>query len=143
MPLLVQGVLTRRVFALISHQMRPDCSIACALSLHRRPSGFQVPISLRTCYAMSGTDLAYGAICLRACYAVSGTDVGDGATCLRACYAMSGTDLKRMVLPESFKRSASGQSTMRLCVSATRPAVMTSCTVLHMRLRLWYQFVRY
>eukprot|EP00961_Rhodomonas_salina_P144073 1939431-Rhodomonas_salina.1 len=29
------------------------------------------PISLRPCYAMSGTDLAYGAISLRPCYAMS------------------------------------------------------------------------
>eukprot|EP00961_Rhodomonas_salina_P062717 841919-Rhodomonas_salina.1 len=29
-------------------------------------------ISLRACYAMSGTDIAYGAICLRACSAMSG-----------------------------------------------------------------------
>eukprot|EP00961_Rhodomonas_salina_P303054 3941078-Rhodomonas_salina.6 len=33
----------------------------------------QVSISLRACYAMSGTDIAYGAISLRACYAMSGT----------------------------------------------------------------------
>eukprot|EP00961_Rhodomonas_salina_P139218 1873633-Rhodomonas_salina.1 len=48
---------------------------------------------LRACYAMSGTDIAYGATCLRACYAVSGTDMAHGAVCLGACYAMSGTDI--------------------------------------------------
>eukprot|EP00961_Rhodomonas_salina_P267808 3618292-Rhodomonas_salina.1 len=37
-------------------------------------------ICLRACYAMSGTDLAYGAICLRSCYAMSGTDLGYAAT---------------------------------------------------------------
>eukprot|EP00961_Rhodomonas_salina_P246315 3328190-Rhodomonas_salina.1 len=42
---------------------------------------------------MSGTDVAYGAICLRACYAISGTDIAYGAICLRACYAISGTDV--------------------------------------------------
>eukprot|EP00961_Rhodomonas_salina_P097791 1315814-Rhodomonas_salina.1 len=42
-------------------------------------------ISIRACYAMSGTVLVYAAaISLGACYAISG---------LRACYAMSGTDI--------------------------------------------------
>eukprot|EP00961_Rhodomonas_salina_P000395 5435-Rhodomonas_salina.3 len=43
-------------------------------------------------YAMSGTDLAYGAVI---CYAMSGTDLAHAgpATSLRARYAMSGTDL--------------------------------------------------
>eukprot|EP00961_Rhodomonas_salina_P021458 288128-Rhodomonas_salina.2 len=50
-------------------------------------------ICLRTSYAMSGTDIAYGDIHLRTCYAMSGTDIADSAVCLRACYAMSGTDL--------------------------------------------------
>eukprot|EP00961_Rhodomonas_salina_P141016 1898013-Rhodomonas_salina.3 len=27
------------------------------------------------CYAMSGTDIAYGAVSLRACYAMSGTEI--------------------------------------------------------------------
>eukprot|EP00961_Rhodomonas_salina_P086560 1163875-Rhodomonas_salina.1 len=43
-------------------------------------------ICVRVCYAMSGTDIAYGATCVRVCYAMS-------ATCLRACYAMSGTEM--------------------------------------------------
>eukprot|EP00961_Rhodomonas_salina_P268376 3626788-Rhodomonas_salina.1 len=34
-------------------------------------------------YAMSGTDLAYGAICLRPCYAMSGTDLAYRATRFR------------------------------------------------------------
>eukprot|EP00961_Rhodomonas_salina_P101176 1361791-Rhodomonas_salina.8 len=42
---------------------------------------------LRSCYAMSGTDLTYAAIssicCLRACYALSGTDVAYAATLLQ------------------------------------------------------------
>eukprot|EP00961_Rhodomonas_salina_P261206 3530058-Rhodomonas_salina.4 len=50
-------------------------------------------ISLRSCYAMSGTDLAYDVISLRACYARSGTDIACGTICLRACYAMSGNDI--------------------------------------------------
>eukprot|EP00961_Rhodomonas_salina_P237675 3212753-Rhodomonas_salina.1 len=40
---------------------------------------------------MSGTDLRHGDTCLRACYAMSGTDPAYGAILL--CYAMSGTDL--------------------------------------------------
>eukprot|EP00961_Rhodomonas_salina_P081115 1090819-Rhodomonas_salina.2 len=60
-------------------------------------------VCLRTCYAMSGTDIAYqdrvwtccrsldavcdgvnSAISLRACYAMSGTDIAYAAICLRA-----------------------------------------------------------
>eukprot|EP00961_Rhodomonas_salina_P178405 2406455-Rhodomonas_salina.2 len=37
----------------------------------------QVPISLRTCCAMSGTDIAYGAVRLRTCNAMSGTDLAN------------------------------------------------------------------
>eukprot|EP00961_Rhodomonas_salina_P210323 2839784-Rhodomonas_salina.2 len=37
---------------------------------------------LRACYAMSGTDLAYGTVCLRVCYAISGTDLAHAAICL-------------------------------------------------------------
>eukprot|EP00961_Rhodomonas_salina_P146898 1977328-Rhodomonas_salina.2 len=55
---------------------------------------------LLSAYAMSGTDLAYGAICLRdmplSAYAKSGTDLAYGAITLRTylwCYAKSGTDL--------------------------------------------------
>eukprot|EP00961_Rhodomonas_salina_P223757 3025635-Rhodomonas_salina.1 len=55
-------------------------------------------ICLRACYAMSGTDIVYGAIYPRVCYAMSG------------CYAILGTELayaamrclilsSRMVLP--------------------------------------------
>eukprot|EP00961_Rhodomonas_salina_P189928 2562424-Rhodomonas_salina.3 len=39
------------------------------------------------CYAMSGTDIAYAA---RVCYATSGTDILGTAG---ICYAMSGTDV--------------------------------------------------
>eukprot|EP00961_Rhodomonas_salina_P043609 586232-Rhodomonas_salina.3 len=65
-----------------------------------------------SCYAVSGTDVAYGAtrirvyrvpirsdmrggwaIVLRACYAMSSTDVAYGVIGLRARYEMSGTDL--------------------------------------------------
>eukprot|EP00961_Rhodomonas_salina_P014722 197497-Rhodomonas_salina.2 len=48
---------------------------------------------LCVCYAMSGTDIAYGATRLRACYAMSGADLPYGAIRLRACYAMCGTDI--------------------------------------------------
>eukprot|EP00961_Rhodomonas_salina_P202082 2725688-Rhodomonas_salina.1 len=41
-------------------------------------------------YAMSGTDIAHGAIGLRASYAMSGTDMT--AIDLRACNLMPGTD---------------------------------------------------
>eukprot|EP00961_Rhodomonas_salina_P221706 2997745-Rhodomonas_salina.1 len=75
------------------------------------PSALQVSpaIRLRAAYAMSGTDLAYGAVSLRSCYAMSGTDLPHAlpspyaramrcpSVCstitLRACYAMSGTDI--------------------------------------------------
>eukprot|EP00961_Rhodomonas_salina_P010310 138426-Rhodomonas_salina.1 len=63
-------------------------------------------ISLRACYAVSGTDLAYAllppyyavrstdiAISLRACCAMSGTDLAYRAIGLRPCYAMSNTDV--------------------------------------------------
>eukprot|EP00961_Rhodomonas_salina_P301482 3940481-Rhodomonas_salina.14 len=38
-------------------------------------------IRLRSCYALSGTDLAYAATCLRSCYALSRTDLAYAATC--------------------------------------------------------------
>eukprot|EP00961_Rhodomonas_salina_P156302 2104192-Rhodomonas_salina.2 len=46
-------------------------------------------------YAMSGTHIAYGGRVrsLRARCAMSGTDLACGAICLRACYAMSGLPL--------------------------------------------------
>eukprot|EP00961_Rhodomonas_salina_P102978 1384880-Rhodomonas_salina.2 len=37
-------------------------------------------ICLCACYAMPGSELAYGAICLCVCYAMSGTDIAYGAT---------------------------------------------------------------
>eukprot|EP00961_Rhodomonas_salina_P231827 3131988-Rhodomonas_salina.2 len=71
----------------------------------RRQSVGTAPLSAYACYAMSGTDIAHGAIGLRACYAMPGTDLVYGATrwresavagstvsrCMR--YAMSGTDI--------------------------------------------------
>eukprot|EP00961_Rhodomonas_salina_P019684 265045-Rhodomonas_salina.3 len=50
-------------------------------------------IGLRSCYAMSGTYIAYCAICLRSCYAMSGTYIACGDSILCADYARSGTDL--------------------------------------------------
>eukprot|EP00961_Rhodomonas_salina_P303717 3941342-Rhodomonas_salina.2 len=60
-------------------------------------------VSLRVCFAMSGTDVAYGGIALRVCCAMSGTDRAYGGITLRACcasphnlrarYAMSGTGI--------------------------------------------------
>eukprot|EP00961_Rhodomonas_salina_P279774 3779315-Rhodomonas_salina.1 len=69
-------------------------AVSCRLLLRRSPSP----------YALSGTDLAHGAISLRAvryspsawCYLPtrwSGTDLAHGAIPLRAPYALSGTDL--------------------------------------------------
>eukprot|EP00961_Rhodomonas_salina_P198332 2675854-Rhodomonas_salina.2 len=49
----------------------------------------EAPIRLRTCYAMSGTVIAYGGGCLRHVR----TDGAYRAVCLRGFYAMSGTDL--------------------------------------------------
>eukprot|EP00961_Rhodomonas_salina_P176369 2377297-Rhodomonas_salina.1 len=48
-------------------------------------------MSLRACYAMSGTGIADAGICLRACYA--GTDKAHGATCLHVRSAKPGTDV--------------------------------------------------
>eukprot|EP00961_Rhodomonas_salina_P301921 3940659-Rhodomonas_salina.3 len=59
----------------------------------------QNPSSLRTCYAMSGTDTAYAAVGLCTCYALSGTDIAYAATVQRACYAMPGTDLACAAVP--------------------------------------------
>eukprot|EP00961_Rhodomonas_salina_P301241 3940384-Rhodomonas_salina.2 len=63
--------------------------------------GMSYAIFLRTCYAVSGTDvayaskfstdLAYGAIFLCTRYAVSGTDLAYGALFLLTCHAVSGT----------------------------------------------------
>eukprot|EP00961_Rhodomonas_salina_P053835 722692-Rhodomonas_salina.2 len=38
-------------------------------------------MALRGRYAMSGTDIASGAVCLRARYAMSGTDLAYGTRC--------------------------------------------------------------
>eukprot|EP00961_Rhodomonas_salina_P118203 1590864-Rhodomonas_salina.1 len=60
-------------------------------------------ISLRECYAMSGTDLAYGGISLRTydalplrcyqCCAMSGTDLAYGATMCGTGASMCGTEI--------------------------------------------------
>eukprot|EP00961_Rhodomonas_salina_P197942 2670955-Rhodomonas_salina.6 len=44
----------------------------------------QLPIALRAPYAMSGTDVAYAAVCLRACCAMCGAGI---AYDVRSCYA--------------------------------------------------------
>eukprot|EP00961_Rhodomonas_salina_P154159 2076502-Rhodomonas_salina.1 len=78
--------------------------------LGKAEARYKTAISLRACYAMSGTDIGYIAIGLRTCYAMSGTELAyatcpvrcpvlrqrtvvKSAMCLRACYAMSGTDM--------------------------------------------------
>eukprot|EP00961_Rhodomonas_salina_P287480 3884177-Rhodomonas_salina.3 len=51
-------------------------------------------ISLRACYAMSGTDKSVAAISLRVCYAKSGDAAARGDGRISLCsYAMSGTDM--------------------------------------------------
>eukprot|EP00961_Rhodomonas_salina_P030509 410477-Rhodomonas_salina.2 len=46
---------------------------------------------------MSGTGIAHGPV-LRSCYAMSGTDIAYGAAVsLRARYAMSGTEIRLLV----------------------------------------------
>eukprot|EP00961_Rhodomonas_salina_P032704 441000-Rhodomonas_salina.5 len=62
---------------------------AYARGVRCAPRLVRPPICLRASYAVSGTDIAYGAICLRACYAMSACS----ASCLQACYPTSGTDL--------------------------------------------------
>eukprot|EP00961_Rhodomonas_salina_P305508 3941962-Rhodomonas_salina.1 len=64
-------------------------------AMSRGASGMPCPILLRACYAMSGTDLARGAISLRTAYDMSGTS----PIVLRASYARSGTDLAYCALP--------------------------------------------
>eukprot|EP00961_Rhodomonas_salina_P012479 168154-Rhodomonas_salina.3 len=65
-----------------------QCSALTALSIgENQIEGEGYAVFLRACYAMSGTDAAYGAI--RLC-AISGTDMAYGA--IRLC-AMSGTDV--------------------------------------------------
>eukprot|EP00961_Rhodomonas_salina_P212319 2867045-Rhodomonas_salina.2 len=49
-------------------------------------SPVRYPICLRASYAMSGTDMAYGASCLCASFAMSGTGRAK-------CYAIAGTDI--------------------------------------------------
>eukprot|EP00961_Rhodomonas_salina_P223721 3025222-Rhodomonas_salina.1 len=94
-------------------------------------SGTLASISLRACYAMSGTELAYGTKVLPArplpplntepAYpsfrlgigAFEGGEVNfksgssDPGSCLRACYAMSGTDLAHGAVGDFFKSYAS------------------------------------
>eukprot|EP00961_Rhodomonas_salina_P118643 1597324-Rhodomonas_salina.2 len=58
---------------------RTVCTFTLSFQRPVTPSGAGVqvsaPISLRACYAMSGTDIAYCDIALRACYAMSHTDL--------------------------------------------------------------------
>eukprot|EP00961_Rhodomonas_salina_P052333 702508-Rhodomonas_salina.6 len=46
-------------------------------------------ISLRACYAMSGTDIPHAA----SCYAMPSTDIAHSTSSLHACYATPGADL--------------------------------------------------
>eukprot|EP00961_Rhodomonas_salina_P212794 2874201-Rhodomonas_salina.3 len=46
----------------------------------RRVGGRLAATSLRACYAMSGTGIAYRDMHLRACYAMSGTGIAYGTT---------------------------------------------------------------
>eukprot|EP00961_Rhodomonas_salina_P042438 570295-Rhodomonas_salina.1 len=54
----------------------PVLSLTCVHAVHRMRSQASISaISLRACYVISGTDMAFGAICLRACYAMPGTEL--------------------------------------------------------------------
>eukprot|EP00961_Rhodomonas_salina_P283213 3827301-Rhodomonas_salina.5 len=60
------------------------------------------PISLRLCYAMSGTDVASNAIAQRSCYAMSGTDIAYRAmsgTAAIACRAGCSLLTQRITMP--------------------------------------------
>eukprot|EP00961_Rhodomonas_salina_P080677 1085378-Rhodomonas_salina.4 len=72
---------------------RPVLTVWCQLSREDDCSSVEdkVPISLRACYAMSGTVIAYDAMALRAWHAMSGTDTARSILSPRACYAMSST----------------------------------------------------
>eukprot|EP00961_Rhodomonas_salina_P305612 3941981-Rhodomonas_salina.4 len=87
----LSGTVMACVLYLPTHTLRNAryrCSGPTGLSPRRC---YRFPIGLRTCYAMSGTDLAYAA-----------TSLGQPAaqvnstTVLRSCYAMSGTDLAQL-----------------------------------------------
>eukprot|EP00961_Rhodomonas_salina_P000501 6849-Rhodomonas_salina.13 len=66
-------------------------------------------IVLRTCYAMSGTDLAHGGIVLYSCYAMSGTDLAHGGIVLRLRYAMFGADIGNAATAEKRLKTAKGE----------------------------------
>eukprot|EP00961_Rhodomonas_salina_P093040 1252478-Rhodomonas_salina.5 len=88
---------------------------------------------------MSSTDLAYGASCLRACYAVSGTDLAYGTT---SGFALA-MRCPRMVLPGADiprrhgPRLSGGSIPLSSYAPATRcPALATRCPVLTARMML-------
>eukprot|EP00961_Rhodomonas_salina_P028302 382159-Rhodomonas_salina.1 len=77
---------------LLSGFHHPRVSGVCEGGAGQRAS-VRYAISLCVCYAMSGTDVAYGVIGLRTCCVVPGTNAAYGATSLHRCSAMSGTDV--------------------------------------------------
>eukprot|EP00961_Rhodomonas_salina_P287042 3878628-Rhodomonas_salina.2 len=80
-------------------------------------------ICLQACYAMSGTDLAYGATQCQSPYA---SKAGHGVTSrisLRACYAMSGTDIAYAATSPSRPGGAA------CAYGAMRCAVLIKCMV--------------
>eukprot|EP00961_Rhodomonas_salina_P301817 3940624-Rhodomonas_salina.6 len=69
-------------------------------------SSRQVATSLRACYAMSGTEVAYGDVCVRACYAMSGTHLAENVlseygitTVMAVNMDMSGPQVSSYALP--------------------------------------------
>eukprot|EP00961_Rhodomonas_salina_P140102 1885436-Rhodomonas_salina.2 len=87
---LVQRCIVLRVRYAMSGAEREYGAYAATRLLDGRRAG---AIRLPTCYAMSGTDVAYAAMSLRACYAMSSADTASGPMSLRSCYAVSGSDL--------------------------------------------------
>eukprot|EP00961_Rhodomonas_salina_P221256 2991236-Rhodomonas_salina.1 len=69
----------------------PGADIPVASSY--RPTHVLRDVQVLSGYAMSGTDVAYGAIGLRAFYAMPGTDVACGAT--RHCPTSSSSSVLR------------------------------------------------
>eukprot|EP00961_Rhodomonas_salina_P293358 3933687-Rhodomonas_salina.2 len=72
---------TRPTHVLCDVRYRVRLTVRCYYQAGRHGGGLAMSlgISLRACYAMYGTDLAYGASSLRACYAMPGTDLAHGA----------------------------------------------------------------
>eukprot|EP00961_Rhodomonas_salina_P187074 2526144-Rhodomonas_salina.1 len=82
---------------------------ATSLSPHRT---LGTACCLRVCYAMSGTDIAYGPMRLRASYAMSGTDIESHVVC--------GTDLAYCAISTRVLRKSPRIILSSYCPRATR-----------------------